>query len=105
MNTTVTPSSGNIFADLDLPDADDLQYKTDLVVRIQRIMKQRGLTQKMVASLCGTDQPTISKVLRGRIDLVGTQRLLGWLRCLGMRVSITIEDAAPDTPANIVVLS
>jgi len=103
MPASITPSSGNVFADFDLPEADDLLYKAELVVRLQRIMKKRGLTQKAVAELCATDQPTISKVLRGRVDLVGTQRLLAWLRCLGLRVSINIEEATPEAPAQIVV--
>jgi len=59
---------------------------------LESIIKRRGLTQIETARLCGTDQGTLSKVLRGRIGLVSTDRLIRWIGCLGGTVRITVED-------------
>lgn len=61
----VTRSSGNVFADLGLPDAKELAVKPDLVIRIMKIMKSEGLTQTETAKRIGMSQGDLSKVLRG----------------------------------------
>ena len=88
----ITRSSGNVFADIGLADADELSVKAQLVVNLHRLMKLHRLTQAEVAGLVGTDQPTISKVLRGQLSLVTVERLLQWHSCLGQDVQISIRD-------------
>ena len=56
----VTRSSGNIFADLGLPDADHLLAKADLAIEISSIIEDRGLTQAEAAEIMGVDQPKVS---------------------------------------------
>lgn len=92
---TITKSSGNVFADLGLPNPEELTYKAELVSALRDIIQKRGLTQVRAATLCGTDQGTLSKVLRGRLDLVTTDRLIRWIQELGARVRILVEDT-PD---------
>ena len=58
-------SSGNVFADLDLADADKLLVKSKLAARLQRSIAEMGLTQTAVAALIGIPQPKLSKILRG----------------------------------------
>ena len=84
--------SGNVFADLGLENDGELSVKARLVLNLKRIMDLHGLTQKAVAARVGADQPTISKVLRGRLDLVTTDRLLTWLSRLDQEVQITVRD-------------
>ncbi len=87
-----TKSSGNVFADLGLENAGELSTKAQLVLNLKRLMDLHGLTQKEVAARVGADQPTISKILRGRLDLVTTDRLLTWLTRLDQEVQITVRD-------------
>ena len=61
----VTKSSGNVFADIGLPNAAEHSIKADLVLRIAARIKSKGLTQAKAASLLGLAQPDVSKLLRG----------------------------------------
>lgn len=92
MATEFIKSSGNVFADLGLPDAEELSLKAQLVINLGKLMKKHRLTQREVAKRCGTDQPTISKVLRGKLDLVTVERLIHWHSLLNQEVSIFIRD-------------
>lgn len=99
----IETGSGNVFADLGLPESDELFYKAQLLVRLKGLLKSRGLTQKAAAALCGTDQGTLSKVFRGRIDLVSTDRLFRWLTCLNVDVRITLTDKTGSETGHVVV--
>ena len=57
--------SGNIFADLGLPNAEEHQLKAALVVQLHRLIKARKLTQTAAAKLAGIKQPDLSNILRG----------------------------------------
>ena len=61
----VTPSSGNVFADLGFKNADEMLAKAGLAVRITAAMKARKLTQLAAAGILGIDQPKVSKLVRG----------------------------------------
>ena len=89
---TIPPSSGNVFADIGLPDAEELSLKAQLVANLGRLMKLHSLTQQEVAERAGADQSTISKVLRGHLNLATVDRLLQWHACLGQEVHISIRD-------------
>ena len=101
----VTHGSGNVFADLELPDADLLQFKSGLSMEIQRIIEARGLTQSEAARITGMDQPTLSKLLRGRYFKVSSDRLFEMLNRLGRDVEVRVgrEDKAPEA-AHLTVL-
>ena len=103
MPQDIEASSGNVFADLGFENADELAYKADLVLALKGLVKRRGMTQVQAAAACGTDQGTISKVLRGRIDLVTTDRLLRWIRALGASVQITVQEIPDHQPAPVTV--
>ena len=87
----VTPSSGNVFADLDLPDADELQLKSALVYRIALEIERRGLTQVQAAALLDVDQPKVSALLRGQLRGFSVERLLRFLTDLGQDVEIAVR--------------
>lgn len=63
-----------------------------LIAAIHRAMRVRQLNQVQAARLCGTDQPTLSKVLRGRTTSVTLDKLLDWLARLGCSIEIRIGD-------------
>lgn len=86
-------SSGNVFRDLGFSagEAAELSAKSALIDAISDTIEQRKLTQKEAAQLCETDQPTLSKVLRGRMESVTIDRLAGWLTALGRTVEIRVR--------------
>lgn len=88
MKTTM--GSGNVFADLGLPNPDELLYKSKLVVVIQDAMKDLGLNQTEAARLMGVAEPDLSRLLRGRTTSFTVDRLYQMLTLLGADVEITV---------------
>jgi predicted XRE-type DNA-binding protein len=88
-----TKSSGNVFADIGLPNAAEHSIKADLVLRIAARIKSKGLTQAKAALLLGLAQPDVSKLLRGHFAGYTYERLFGYLNALGERVSIEVSEA------------
>lgn len=95
---TVFYGTGNVFADLDLPDADEMLAKAGLASAIQDVIERRGLTQLEAARVMGIDQPKVSKITRGRLKEFSTERLLNLLVRLGVDVDIVIHKQAPRAP-------
>lgn len=87
----VEESSGNVFADIGLPNPEEHLVKAMLVVRISTVLKSRKLTQRGAAKLMGIDQPKVSALLRGRYSGYSTDRLLRFLVALGQDVEIVIR--------------
>ena len=87
----ITESSGNVFADLGLPDADEHLIKAGLVVRLDRIIRQRELTQVAAAQLMGIDQPKVSAMLSGQFRGYSVERLMRFLVALGHDVEIVVK--------------
>ena len=83
--------SGNVFADLGLPDAEERLAKAELAIKIAEILRRRRLTQVQAAALLGVDQPKVSALIRGRISGYSIERLLRFLLRLGADVSITVK--------------
>lgn len=86
-----TPGSGNVFADLDLPDPEELLAKSELVHHIVLLIRQRKLTQKDMAALLDTTQPTVSDLVRRRLDRFSLERLFFFLNRLDREVQIVIR--------------
>jgi predicted XRE-type DNA-binding protein len=84
-------SSGNVFTDLNLPEADVQLLKADLVTRIDAIIRQRRLTQLEAAKVLGLSQPDVSRLLRGNFREYSVDRLLRLLTALGRDVEIIIR--------------
>jgi predicted XRE-type DNA-binding protein len=87
----VEASSGNVFADLEVPDADEALAKADLAQRICAILSERKLTQARAAPLLGIDQPKVSALFRGKLDGFSTERLFRFLNALGQDVEIVVR--------------
>ena len=90
-DTGIEHSSGNVFADLDRPDAEIHLLKADLVARIDQIIRERRLTQPRTADLLGITQPGVSRLRRGNFRDYSVERLLRLLTNLGQDVEITIR--------------
>jgi predicted XRE-type DNA-binding protein len=90
----VEQGSGNVFADLGLPNPDLALAKAELVQRIRDLLAERSLTQVEAAKLLGLDQPKVSALVRGRVAGYSIDRLFRFLNALGQQVEIKIKPSA-----------
>ncbi len=97
----ITKSSGNVFADLRLRDAEERLLKAQLAAQIARILAHRKLTQRAAAELMGIDQPKVSHLLHGRLAGFSTDRLLTWLTALGQDVEILVRTPSRRRPGHL----
>jgi predicted XRE-type DNA-binding protein len=84
-------SSGNVFADLGLENANDLLFKADLAHAINNQIRLRKLTQVQAAELAGLTQPEISRIARMKTDGFSQERMQNALRGLGIDVEIRLH--------------
>ena len=105
--TEHTRGSGNVFADLDLPDADERMLKAQLAIQIRRFIEAKGWTQTEAAEAVGLDQPKVSHLLRGRLAGFSVDRLLSILNRLGhsVEVRISAEEYDPEEAQTLVTVS
>jgi predicted XRE-type DNA-binding protein len=89
--TEVFHGSGNVFADLGLPDAEERLAKAELARQILTIITERRLTQTQAAELLGIDQPKVSALTRGKLSGFSMERLFHFLNALGRDVQITVK--------------
>ena len=90
-NREFTPSSGNVFADLNLPHADDLLAKAELAAKIIAEIQRRRLTQSQAAAILRIDQPKVSALKQGRLSGFSIERLMRFLLRLGRDVEISVS--------------
>lgn len=90
----VTNGSENVFRDLNLPDADILQAKADLVQQLSLIIEKRGLSQVQAAEILKVTQPKISALLHGRLEGFSIERIMRFLNALDQDVRIKVGPAA-----------
>jgi predicted XRE-type DNA-binding protein len=84
-------SSGNVLADLGLPDAAELDTKVRLAVEINRLIKDKRLTQVTAAECLDVSQPKISALKNYKLDGFSVERLMSFLLALGQDVEIRIS--------------
>ncbi len=87
----VESSSGNVFADLNLPNPEERLIKAELARRISGIIDRKGLTQLEAAELLNIDQPKVSALTRGKLKGFSTTRLFRFLNALGNDVEIVVK--------------
>jgi predicted XRE-type DNA-binding protein len=100
---TVQTGSGNVFADLGLPNPEQRLAKAQLVQRISEIIKERNLTQTKAGDILGIDQAKVSKLVRGRLSEFSTSTLMEYLTRLDQDVEIVVRPK-PSTKATASLL-
>ena len=90
----VQRGSGNVFADLGLPDADKLKIKSGLVIEIRKAMRRLGLTQQEAAKRMGVTQPKVSDMMRGDFSNLSERKLMDCLIRLGYDIEIKVKPAS-----------
>jgi predicted XRE-type DNA-binding protein len=99
----VQESSGNVFADLELPDAEKRYAKAMISRAIAKEIDARGLTQAEAAELFGTTQPKVSAVVRGQLSGFSMDRLFRFLTALGMDVRLEVQPAETNSQGHLLV--
>lgn len=84
--------SGNVFADLGLPDADKLKIKSGLTIEISKAIRAHGLTQAEAAKRMGLTQPKVSGLLRGEFSNFSERKLMDCLNRLGYDIEIRVRE-------------
>jgi len=87
----VVRSSGNLYADLGLADAEKLKIKTGLVIEIRKAMRRLGLTQQAAAKRMGIAQPKVSGMMRGDFSNLSERKLMDCLNRLGYDIEIKVK--------------
>lgn len=90
----VQRDSGNVYADLGLPDAEKLKIKTGLVIEIRKAMRSLGLTQQEAAKRMGITQPKVSGMMRGDFSNLSERKLMDCLTRLGYDIEIKVKPAS-----------
>ena len=97
-NREFTPSSGNVFADLNVPQADDLLAKAELTSKIIAEIQRRRLMQSQAAAILGIDQPKVSALRQGKLSGFSIERLMRFLLLLGRDIEIAVKDKPRSRP-------
>jgi len=105
-DSTISASSGNVFADLDDEHAPETLLKSRLAQRLAKVIEAKRLTQAEVATVLQIDQPKVSKILRGRLREFSTDRLFRFLNALDQDIQIVIKSKpASRRQARMIVVS
>lgn len=83
-------SSGNVFADMELENADELYTRASLGYAVRKILNQRQLKQREISILLGIKQPEVSNLINGKYHLFSEGRLIYFLNRLDQTVTIQI---------------
>lgn len=84
-------SSGNVYADLGISDAEQMLVKARLATKINEIIKRKGMTQMQAAELLGLPQPKLSGMLRGQFRGISEAKMMSCLNRLGLDVEIVVH--------------
>ena len=92
----ITEGSDNVFRDIGFGEveAENLKLRSDLMIRIEKYVKQSGMTQAAAARELGITQPRLNQLLKGKIQLFSLDALVNMLAQAGMRVNMTVKKAA-----------
>lgn len=88
---SIAAGSGNIFADLNVPDAETHFLKAQIVSEIYRLTKERKLTQVRAGKRMGISQPEVSRMFKGHFREYSIDRLMEFLTTFDRDVEIVIK--------------
>ena len=91
MNTKIHRGSGNVFADIGVANPERVLARAQVMSRISKIIKERGLTQKQAATLLGLPQSKVSCLMNGKLSMFSLDHLFALLNALDRDVEIIIR--------------
>jgi predicted XRE-type DNA-binding protein len=88
----VTKSSGNIFADLGFAphEASVMLLRAQLAEALRQWMEREHLTQALAAKRLGVAQPRVSEIVRGKVDLMSLDYLVGLCAKADLNVALRL---------------
>ena len=102
---TVTRGTSNVFVDLGFADAEERQTKLRLAHAINALLANQHLVQAEAAKILGVDHPTLSALLRYKLERFSVEGLMLFLTSLDRDVEIAInKKGAARKPARITVI-
>lgn len=90
--------SGNVFADLGLPNADELYLRASLGTEIVKIIREKGYSQKEAAKILGVKQPEVSALLNAKFQRFSQEKLMSFLNKLDYKITIQVSPHNPGEP-------
>jgi len=97
-------SSGNVFADLDLENADELFTRGKIGIQVLRLLKQRNLKQREISEILGIPQPEVSHLMKGEFQRFSEGKLLIFLKRLDTEITLHLRPRnAPGQSAETVI--
>ena len=92
----ITEGSDNVFRDIGFGEveAENLKLRSDLMIRIEKYVKQSEMTQAEAARKLGITQPRLNQLFKGKIQLFSLDALVNMLANAGMRVRMSVKKAA-----------
>jgi predicted XRE-type DNA-binding protein len=94
IKTPVIASSGNVFADLGRPQAEEKKTRIRLAVEINRLIEDSGISQAAAAKLLNLNQPKVSALANYKLEGFSVERLMNLLTALGADIQISIRKKA-----------
>jgi predicted XRE-type DNA-binding protein len=91
LENTVTSSSGNVYADLEYENPEEMLLKAHLVMLLSKAIKAKGLNQYQAAEVLGIDQPKVSALVRGQFRGYSLERLFKFLNALDLDVEVNVK--------------
>lgn len=89
--TIFEESSGNVFADLGLEDAEELLTRGKIGIQVIRLLKQRNLKQREISELLGIPQPEVSHLMKGEFQRFSEGKLLIFLKRLDTEITLHLR--------------
>jgi predicted XRE-type DNA-binding protein len=99
----VTEGSGNVLADLGLPNPEQELLKAQLTLQIYTILKGSSMKQEEIAKILGVQQPRVSLLMRNRAGNFSIGRLMEFLTALRQDVEIIVRPARKEHGALSVI--
>jgi len=87
----VLKASANVYEDLEMADAEQMQVKASLAAKIGEILKRRHLTQIQASEILGIPQPKLSAMLSGQFRGISETKMLECMNRLGRDVEIVVR--------------
>jgi predicted XRE-type DNA-binding protein len=86
----VHDSSGNIFQDMRMRDAEERLAKAELARILKTTIADQEMTQAEAARILGITQPDVSDLIRGKLTRFSIERLQRFLNSLDLEIRIQV---------------
>lgn len=96
--TKIEVGSGNVFADIDMPNPEEALAKSEIARRVKLALDARALSQTEAGILLGISQPRVSDLARGRLVKFSLEKLIDFAKRLGNDVEIRIQPTSRKDP-------